>query len=106
MVSPGWFQRERRTVLPITVRRYFGGRWAWLQRSSVTPSKVKEHTVLPQEYKRHDPESGHPVDGRWSGRASMIQPRRKKQSTLRTRPLLRSCGEKGTGQISAFPTLP
>ena len=59
--------------------RYFGGRWAWLQRSSATPSKSKRAHRFSARIRQapHDPESSYLVDGRCSRRASMVQPRKK-----------------------------
>ena len=55
--------------------RYFGGRWAWLQRSSATPSKSKSAPPFCARIRQgpHDPESSHWTDGRWSPRESMSQ---------------------------------
>jgi hypothetical protein len=59
--------------------RYFGGRCAWLQRSSTTPSKSKSAHRFSARIRQapHDPGSSHLVDGRWSCRALMVQPRKK-----------------------------
>jgi AraC family transcriptional regulator len=59
--------------------RYFGGRWAWLPLSFATLFRVRRAHRFSARIRRvpHDPESSHLADGRWSRRASMVQPRKK-----------------------------